>query len=36
MYVFFNESGDLCFDFSMTETSRNFVISLLACHNKQA
>lgn len=36
MYIFLDESGDLGFDFSKAKTSRQFVISLLVCQNKQA
>lgn len=36
MYIFLDESGDLGFDFSKQKTSRQFVISLLVCHDKQA
>lgn len=35
MYIFLDESGDLGFDFSKEKTSRQFVISLLVCRDKQ-
>lgn len=35
MYIYLDESGDLGFDFSKAKTSRYFVITLLACYNKQ-
>ena len=34
MYIFLDESGDLGFDFGKAGTSRQFVISLLVCHDK--
>ncbi|HEU0189259.1 MAG TPA: DUF3800 domain-containing protein [Gallionella sp.] len=36
MYIFLDESGDLGFDFGKAGTSRQFVISLLVCRDKQA
>ena len=36
MYIFLDESGDLGFNFEKTKTSRQFVISLLVCQDKQA
>lgn len=36
MYIFLDESGDLGFDFEKSKTSRQFVISLLVCQDKQA
>lgn len=36
MYIFLDESGDLGFDFGKAKTSRQFVISLLVCRDKQA
>lgn len=36
MYIFLDESGDLGFDFVKAGTSRQFVISLLVCRDKQA
>lgn len=36
MYIFLDESGDLGFDFEKAGTSRQFVISLLVCRDKQA
>ncbi len=35
MYIYLDESGDLGFDFSKAKTSRYFVVTLLACYNKQ-
>ena len=36
MYIFLDESGDLGFDFEKSKTTKQFVISLLVCEDKQA
>jgi len=34
-YVYFDESGDLGFDFSKEKTSRHFVVAMLFCHDSK-